>query len=133
MCYRRYPLPSWRIEGKLVASIVPYPPPGSPVTRRCWRGYSRLIRAASGVKRKVIRPPCQIGDLNAFNRAEVVIRYRLLPAAASCRGPASPEVVQERRRWGGLVGTLYDTVEAKYAVAPRIATNFEAGRTRASN
>ena len=82
----------------------------SGVARRCWRGRSRLIRAASGVKRKVIRPPCQIGDLNALSRAEVVIRYRLLPAAASCRGPASREVVQERRRVGVSCSRSYDTL-----------------------
>lgn len=55
------------------------------VIRRLAR-LSRLIRARAGVKRKVIRVPCQIGDLNALNRPEVVIRYQLLPAAASCRG-----------------------------------------------
>jgi len=60
---------------------------------------SRLIRAGAArggarVKRKVIPPPCQIGDLNALNRPEEVIRYRLLPAAASCREQPPLEITR---------------------------------------
>lgn len=60
--------------------------------------YARVRLIPVWAKRKIIPSPCQIGDLNALNRPEVVIRYRLLPVAASW--PAS---LISTKRSGGFV------------------------------
>lgn len=81
-----------------VCRLSPPSPRNSPPLARIFALDSSM--PARSLQSKVIRPRCQIGDLNALNRAEVVIRYRLLQHLAE-GGRHSPRLVQERRRWGG--------------------------------
>lgn len=83
-----------------VCRLSPPSPRNSPPLARIFALDSSM--PARSLQSKVIRPRCQIGDLNALNRAEVVIRYRLLPAAASCRG--RPPLSSARPRKAAMGG-----------------------------
>lgn len=91
-----------------VCRLSPPSPRDSPPLARIFALDSSM--PARSLQSKVIRPRCQIGDLNALNRAEVVIRYRLLPAAASCRGRPPLSSARPRKAAMGRGGCARDGI-----------------------
>lgn len=90
--------------------VIPLPQRDSPPLARIF-ALDSCPHIRCTAESKVIRPRCQIGDLNALNRAEVVIRYRLLPAAASCRGRPPPPLLEPSKKGGdGAARWAADTI-----------------------
>lgn len=98
--------------------VIPLPQRDSPPLARIF-ALDSCPHIRCTAESKVIRPRCQIGDLNALNRAEVVIRYRLLPAAASCRGRPPPPLLEPSKKGGDgacEMGYRYDTPNVPWGV-----------------